>query len=588
MPKKKEEVRVWVPGCSTGEEAYGIAMLMKEHMLQNQILANVKIFATDIDQTSLDYACNGFFPGNISTDVPLKFQAKFFSMHGNGYQINNEIRRMVIFARHNVIKDPPFFNLDLISCRNLLIYINQDAQMKVIGGFHSGLNPEGILLLGSSESLGPLSEGFDTIDVKSKIFKKRDTYKSDFLTRSGEYGPLHLTILQSQQQNAAYMNRNNRQLLSILEEVDNAFLPPSVVVDSNYNIIYTINAGGLLQVASGQISTNLLNMLPKEVSVIVSSMIRRAGKTDEIISTDTDFQNKETKIKCKRITPKADNAVYYYVCFEKIVKKTISVLPSRDSNPEMSEHYQERIDELEREVLQKRESLQAAVEELETNNEELQAANEELVASNEELQSTNEELQSVNEELYTVNEEHVRKIAEVTQLNNDYDNLLNNTQIGTLFLDSQLIIRKISKIASEITNILQSDVGRPLLHLSLSSLYLGFIKDVESVNETKKRRERELSFNDRLYFMRIVPYMDENEKAKGIIITFVDLTECRLYDKTYKKTLNKNEAKSKIVSKKITDKGLSKASEKLSVKSTEKSAGTASKRSANTKKKEKE
>lgn len=523
-PEKKEEIRVWIPGCSTGEEAYSIAILLKEYMLQNQIPTKVKIFATDIAQTTLDYASVGFFPGNISTDVPLKYQAKFFSLHGNGYQINNEIRRMVIFARHNVIKDPPFFNLDLVSCRNLLIYLNQDAQQKVISGFHSGLNPDGILLLGSSESLGALSEGFDTINMKSRLFRKRDTYKSDFITKSGELGALHMTILQAQQQNASnHMSRNKSQLFNILEEINHAFLPPSVVVDSNCNIIYTINAGGLLQVASGQISTNLLGMLPREVSVIVSSMIRRSGKTDEIISVEADFHNRPTMIKCKRVTPKGDNAVYYYVCFEEIIRKSFVQVQTSATDPDMAP-YRERIEELEHEVLQKKESLQAAVEELETNNEELQASNEELVASNEELQSTNEELQSVNEELYTVNEEHVRKIAEVTQLNTDYDNLLSNTQIGTLFLDNNLIIRKISKLASAITNILQSDIGRPLHHLSLSTLYQGFIKDVDRVHATKKRKERELPFNDKYYFMRIVPYIDENDMIKGIIISFVDLT----------------------------------------------------------------
>ena len=177
---------------------------------------------------------------------------------------------------------------------------------------------------------------------------------------------------------------------------------------------------------------------------------------------------------------------------------------------------------------QKQESLQAAIEELETSNEELQASNEELVASNEELQSTNEELQSVNEELYTVNSEHVRKLEEITELNADYDNLLSNTQIGTLFLDKNMVIRKISKLASEITNILQTDVGRPLHHLSLSALYPEFTKDVDCVNATKQRIERELLFNGKLYFMRIVPYLLNKDTVKGIIISFVDLTESKL------------------------------------------------------------
>ena len=538
-------IRVWVPGCSTGEEVYSIAILLKEYMLKNHIVCNVKIFATDLDQTALDYAGIGFFPGNIASDVPLNYLAKFFSQHGNGYQIDNGIRRMAIFARHNVIKDPPFFNMDMVSCRNLLIYINQEAQQKAIGGFHSGLASKGFLLLGSSETLGALSEGFDTINPKAKIFRKRDTYKSDFLAKPSEMGPLHLTILQAQQQNDSLVKRNSRQLLSIMEEVDNAFLPPSVVIDANFDIIYTVNAGKILQVPSGKISTGLLNMLPKEAGVIVSSLIRRAGKTDEIVSLDADFHGKEMKIHCKRITPQSDNAVYYYISFTEVVRKSRPASVSSADGSGMSVHYQERIDELEREILQKKESLQAAVEGLETSNEELQASNEELVASNEELQSSNEELQSVNEELYTVNEEHVRKIAEVTQLNADYDNLLSNTQIGTLFLDSELVIRKISQVACDITNIRQSDVGRPLCHLSLKTLYRNFLKDVEQVNATKKRKERELLHEGKFYFMRIVPYLVEREITKGIIITFVDLTESRLSAVTHRKKAGSAQTKTK-------------------------------------------
>ena len=542
--KMKSDIRVWIPGCSTGEEAFSIAILMKEYMMQNRILADVKIFATDIDQQALDYASIGFFPGNITSDVPLKYQAKYFSQHGNGYQINSDIRRMIIFARHNVIKDPPFFKLDFISCRNMLIYIETPAQNRVISGFHSGLNPSGFLLLGSSESPGKLAPAFDMIDSKSKLYRKRDTYKSEYMASAADTNSLHLSLLNSQQQKIqSRLGRNNQQLLNILEEIDNAFMPPSVVVDAGCSVVYTINVTDLLQVASGEMTTNLLKLLPREISVVVSSLIRRAEKTDEILSADAFVSDKETTIRCKRITPKSDNTVYYYLSFVEVSRNETSIDVTASDESGMSEQYRERIDDLEREVIQKKESLQAAVEELETNNEELQAANEELVASNEELQSTNEELQSVNEELYTVNEEHVRKIAEVTELNADYDNLLSNTQIGTLFLDTNMIIRKISKIASEITNILQTDVGRPLRHLSLNTLYPAFLKDVESVNASKKRIERELPFEDKFFFMRIVPYLLEDKTIKGIIISFVDLTESKISTALHEKTAVKKTVK---------------------------------------------
>ncbi len=536
--KSNSEIRVWIAGCSTGEEAYSIAILLKEYMLSNRILADVKIFATDIDEKSLKYAAIGFYPGNISADVPPKYLAKYFAPHGNGYQINADLRRMIIFAPQNVIDDPPFFKLNLITCRNFLIYITPETQQKVLASFHVGLKDDGILFLGSSESLGKMADGFDTLDSKAKIFRKRNGYKPEYVPRNPSSGSLHLNKPGLMSHNpAGRLTQDNRQLLAILEEIDNTFLPPSVVTDSNCNIIYTIrNAGNLLQMASGRMTANLLRMLPKEVSVLVSSMIRRAEKKDEIISADVTFNKRPMNVKCKRILPGDDDTAFYYISFEEIVKKKEIPQSSAINTPDLSGRYQERIDDLENEVLQQKESLQAAVEELETSNEELQASNEELVASNEELQSTNEELQSVNEELYTVNTEHVRKLEEILELNADYDNLLSNTQIGTLFLDTNLVIRKISRIASEITDILQTDAGRPLHHLSLNSLYPEFIHDVDEVNSTKQRIERELPFHDKIYLMRIVPYLVDKDTVKGIIISFVDLTESKLSMSTHLKT----------------------------------------------------
>ena len=308
--RDKSEIRVWIAGCSTGEEAYSIAILLKEYMLQNRILADVKIFATDIDEKSLKYAAIGFYPGNISADVPPKYLAKYFFPHGNGYQVNADIRRMIIFAQQNAIDDPPFFKLDLLSCRNFLIYISPEMQNRVLSSFYAGLRSEGILFLGSSESLGKLAEGFTVLDAKAKIFQKRDGYKLDYIPHAPTTGILHLNKPGlTPRDPMPRLSQDNRHLLAILEEIDNIFLPPSVVVDSGCNIIYMIrDAGNFLQMPSGRMTTNLLKMLPQEISVLVSSMIRRAERKDEIISAEAAIGKLAVNIRCKRIVIGIDDS----------------------------------------------------------------------------------------------------------------------------------------------------------------------------------------------------------------------------------------------------------------------------------------
>lgn len=526
----KSEIRIWVPGCSTGEEAYTVAMLIKDYMLRNSILNDVKIFATDIDEDSLNYAGAGFYPSNISADVPPKYLTKYFVRHDNGYQINDNIRRMIIFARHNVIDEPPFSKLDMVSCRNLLIYIDLETQQKILSTFHVCLKPDGVLFLGSSESLGKIADGFDILDSKAKIFKKRNRFKPEFYPASSMSMPLHRNRTELMVQNAGnLLKQGSRHLSYVFEDIVNAFLPPSVIIDANYNILYFIrNAGDFLQLPQGEMTANLLKMLPKEVSVAVSSVIRRAEKKkNSIISTEIATKNQQLNITCKRIITSDDDFSCYYISFAEQVIKNSPQIEVKSLPQDLSNQYQERIEELEREIQHKNESLQATVEELETSNEELQSSNEELIASNEELQSTNEELQSVNEELYTVNAEHLRKIDEMTELNSDYDNLLNNTQIGTLFLDKNLVIRKVSKVACEITNILQADVGRPIHHLALSALYPSFLNDVDKVSESLDSIERELPYKNKVYLMRIVPYRTKDNAVKGIIITFVEFSSLK-------------------------------------------------------------
>lgn len=530
----KTEIRIWVPACSTGEEVYTIAILFKEFMTKNNIVKEVKIFATDIDEESLAFAGVGLYPGNITADVPSNILAKHFMRKESGsYQVNDNIRRMIIFARHNIIDEPPFSKLDLVSCRNLLIYLNIDVQQKILSTFHVCLRNDGFLFLGSSESLGKLAEGFDTIDNKSKLFRKRNRYKPAAIPISSLTTPLHRnrSEMMRGQNLLGSTQAGNKQVASFFENIVQNFLPPSVIIDSQYNILYSIHdVGKFLKLPKGQITTNLLRMLPKDASVIVSSIIRRVDKNSsgEVKAdiTASSLSKLNITVTCSRFVTEEDDYPYFLISFKEKEAQSRNVTDAETPGlSNMNLQYQARIEELEREIQHKNESLQATVEELETSNEELQSSNEELIASNEELQSTNEELQSVNEELYTVNSEHIRKIEELTELNADYDNLLKNTSIGNLFLDRSLIIRKVSDVATQITDVLASDIGRPIQHLALNSMYPSFLEDVEKVVDTLEPIEKEIKLGDaKWYFTRLTPYRTKDHAVDGLIITFVDIS----------------------------------------------------------------
>ena len=502
-------------------------------MIESNINREVKIFATDLDKNSLEFASTGFYPDNIVADVSPERITKFFNKKEGGYQVNDNIRSMIVFAKQNIVNDPPFSKLDLVSCRNFLIYVNPDTQQKIFSLFNMSLNDNGHLFLGSSESLGNMSEGFKAIDTKSKIFQKLLNYKPTIqasLKRSSEFKNypelLHVNYLNKTRKGG------NRFLEVLFDQIMINYLPPSVVIDENYDILHTINdVNSYLSIPSGQITINLLKMLSKENSVFVSSLIRRAAKSnDELIieNIESKIIGKQLSLSCKKIVDKLNNSCYYLISFSEKDIETPAKRPAKSSKLNVEMHYNERIDELEKELQLKSESLQATVEELETSNEELQSPNEELIASNEELQSTNEELQSVNEELYTVNSEHIRKIEELTELTSDIENLLKNTQIGTLYLDQHLIIRKVNDVASQLTNIISTDVGRPLKHLSLNNFDVDLLAEIENVYAHLQPFEKEIQDKkEKWYLMSIIPYRTVENAVEGIIITFVNITKLK-------------------------------------------------------------
>ncbi|MFP4449071.1 MAG: CheR family methyltransferase [Bacteroidales bacterium] len=540
-------LRIWCIGCSTGEEAYSLAILLSEYMEENNINKNVKLFATDIDRDSVEFAGLGMYPESIVSDISPERLSRYFTRKNEEYQINEQIRSMVIFATHNVLKDPPFSKIDLISCRNMLIYLNSEVQQKVLSMFYFSLNKTGYLFLGSSESVGDLSSGFQLVDSKSKIYKYQPGYNPPISEAYKIPGiPKKSRELKTVGTYMYQTKKNVSKLDNIFDELLSDYVPPSVILDENYNIVHTIhNINNFITLPVGQVSLNILDMLPESHSAMVSSLLRKAKKQEAtVVYENLKFEkldNKPVRISGRKLIDQKTNEIFYMVSFqiqdEQIAKNKDSVAETVDVNNK----YQERIRELERELQYNKESLQATVEELETSNEELQSSNEELIASNEELQSTNEELQSVNEELHTVNAEHQHKIEELTQLNNDINNLLKTTSIGTLFLDNQLRIRKLTDIAADITNIRQADIGRPINHFSLDHIHNQFLNDIQYVLETLNKKEIEIQYkNSEYYLVRILPYRTAENAVDGIIITFVDITLLKESEEKYKKLFNSN------------------------------------------------
>lgn len=531
---ENEALRVWVAGCSTGEEAYSLAILLKEYMQKNAMNTEVKIFATDIDANSLEYAGAGLYPDSIVSDISPERINKFFTRKGERYQVNDSIRSMVIFARHNILQDPPFSKINLISCRNLLIYLNNQVQQKVLAMFYLSLVQNGYMFLGSSESLGNMSDGFTIIDNKARLYRQLGGFRPYMIDNLG-IAPLHKFKSEIRSSDTLFHRTKGRpfSLDGVFLEILGDYLPPSIIVDENFDVVHTLHqVGKYLSLPVGQASLNLIRMLPRELGVLVSSLLRRAEKSKQEVALEKvdfpDLVDKSLTISCKKLSDKKTGEYYFLVSFIEKDKHSKSIPVRSVKKVNLNTQYQERIEELERDLQFKSENLQAAVEELETSNEELQSSNEELIASNEELQSTNEELQSVNEELYTVNSEHLKKIEELTEANSDMDNLLKNTNIGTLFLDRDLTIRKVNRIASELTNILGSDQGRPIQHLSFDHLYKGLIVEIQSVINTLKPINIEIQDKHKnWYLMRIIPYRTAENAVDGIIITFVDTTSLR-------------------------------------------------------------
>ncbi|SDY64245.1 two-component system, chemotaxis family, CheB/CheR fusion protein [Tindallia californiensis] len=526
---KEDTLRIWSAGCSTGEEVYTLAMLCLEERQHTNPNCDVKIFATDIDRHSLDVASQGFYPDSLLSDVHPELLAKYFTKVENGYQVNEEVRKLVVFATHNLLKDPPFSKLNLMVCRNLFIYLKPSMQQKILNMFYYSLSPGGYLFMGNSESLGEMSEGFNTINSKWKIYQYKEGFQPPVI------GEIQSLTPKNKEQVEWWEPEGNphkhKQINRICDSVMQVALPPSVVIDGQDHIIQVINdMNPFFEVKSGKFSPILFHNLPADLSIYASGLVRRLrqGKKELMYENISELERYPGElITLEGRSFSVDNIRYYLLSFVKRQAKA-SKMKTTDTKTGVREEMSQRIQELEKELQVSRENLQATVEELETSNEELQSSNEELIASNEELQSTNEELQSVNEELYTVNSEYQIKIDELTQANNDLNNLLNNTDVGAIYLDRKRCIRKITPMVTHLTHIRDSDIGRPIAHISTLDNYPELLEDVHQVMEKLRSVEREILAEDgRTWFCRIRPYRTSYNAVEGVLITFVDITKLK-------------------------------------------------------------
>jgi two-component system CheB/CheR fusion protein len=536
----EDAARIWVAGCATGEEAYSLAMLFAEQTKTRVNAPTVQIFATDIDEPAIAQARAGLYTNSDVADVSPERLRMFFRKEDENFRVRRELREMVLFAAHNITKDPPFSHLDLVTCRNLLIYLNRTAQNRVMETAHFALDPGGFLFLGSSESADVAGDLFVTVSKENRIFQSRPVaarlpISVPTLSPALYSNKVRLSGEQHRVEEIRVLERLSYTALhqQLLEQ----YAPPSVVINEDFDIVHiSERAGRFMQISGGEPSMNLLHIARPELRLELRSALYQAKKhrrdvTVQGVQVNIDNSVETLNLIVRPVLREDDpRRGYILVIFEPSdIQETSRVLiPSTQSEPVAKQ--------LEEELLRTKAQLRSTVEQYEVQTEELKASNEELQAINEELRSaaeeietSKEELQSVNEELQTVNQELKIKIEELSQSNNDLRNLMNSTDIGTIFLDRSLKVKMFTESVTNIINLLPSDLGRPLTDITSRFNYEGLIDDISQAFKTLQTIERELKTGDnRWYLMRVYPYRTSEDQIVGVVITFLDITERKI------------------------------------------------------------
>ncbi len=524
-------LRFWVAGCSTGEEAYTFAMICQECMDLLGKRVDVKIFATDVDKEAIAYASNGVYPESIAGDLSAKLLSKYFLRKNEKFHVTRNIREMVVFAQHNLIKDPPFTNISLISCRNLLIYLQPVLQRKVFELFAFSLTLKGILMLGASETTGDMSDYFDLLHHKWKIYQAKgkrqtgmnvvpfDVQNRAQASRLSRIGALRL-------------HEEERVLERMLKALADNYLAAGLVVNEQLELMYSAGKPEeFFKLPQGKMLNDVTKMANRDLAIPLAVGVQRAfSSSEEVKYTNIYLHGKsgpaQIDLRILRM-PEQKGQLPLVAVFLEYAGGTTQE-PRAIGSYDVQHEASQRIQDLEQELQFTRENLQATVEELETSNEELQATNEELLASNEELQSTNEELQSVNEELYTVNAEYHNKIVELSESNNDLDNLLKNSGVITIFLDEEMNVRRYTYNSDKIFKIIDSDIGRPFHHIVHAVKEIDLNAVAHTVLQTRQSVEREIcTVENHWYLLRALPYRSGSGVYAGIVFLFVDIHETK-------------------------------------------------------------
>jgi two-component system, chemotaxis family, CheB/CheR fusion protein len=528
-----EPVRVWIPGCATGEEVYSIAILLREQAAKLDKPPEVQIFATDIDETALGVARAGRYPASLLRQVSQERLERHFRKADDFYVISKDIRDMCVFSMHNLIRDPPFSRIDLVSCRNLLIYFGAEFQARVMPVFHYALKPGRFLFLGTSESIGHSEDLFEAVDKKQRIFVRRDRpaphIQMPAAMAQRRRSPPKLSELRPEPTSRAVELRR-----AVEARVVNRYAPAHVVIDRDGEIVhFSPRTGKYLEAPVGAPSRNLVAAARRGLKDEIRSALREvldSGRRTERtrIAVELDGGQQLIDLVIEPFRPD-DAEPLLLVVFQEV---GAAMTASEAIGPEVSENG-DTVERLEHELADTRERLQITIEEYETSVEELKSANEELQSTNEELQSTNEELetakeelQSLNEELHTVNAQLARKVEEVNRATSDLRNIFESTRIGIVFLDETLVIRSFTPAATGVFNLIGSDCGRPLTDIA-SNIELGDLRrDIEAVAESGEPVERRVRRHDGAahYLMRILPFREESGATGGIVVTFVDVT----------------------------------------------------------------
>ncbi len=533
-----DTVRVWIAGCATGEEAYSLAMLLTEHAETLIEPPRIQIFATDIDEPAIFIAREGFYTETDVADISPERLRHFFIKETNGYRVRRELREKILFAVHNIIKDPPFSHLDLASCRNLLIYLNRAAQKRVMEVLHFALNAGGFLFLGVSESAENAGELFAVFDKQHHIYQSRNVNARISLP-VGDFSPTLTNVQPTNISNRRISEANALERLAyadLHQRLLEQFAPPSIVVNENYDILHlSERAGQYLEVAGGEPSYNLLKIVCPEVRIELRAALYQAVEKRTSVETGGLQVRIGERLQTVNIIARpvlresGDTARgFLLVLFEESAETS-------NENPAQTEiiAMDQPARQLEAELGQVRSQLTTAVsqyevqtEELRASNEELQAMNEELRSATEELETGKEELQSINEELRTVNQELKIKIEELSQANNDFQNLIFSTDIGTLFLDRGLRVKFFTPRLLDLFNLIPGDIGRPLSDITSKIVDTDLPTEAETVAARLQHVEREVwTTEKRCYLMRAMPYRTAEARIEGVIVTFLEITE---------------------------------------------------------------